>query len=77
VDPVSDPLLVRKSGSAGNRTRTYGSVARISDYYTTEAVLQPSTRDIIAYMAIKVSKPTKRCYIDATSPTPLNKDIFI
>jgi hypothetical protein len=22
VDPVSDPLLLRKSGSAGNRTRT-------------------------------------------------------
>jgi hypothetical protein len=27
VDPVPDPLL-RKSGSAGNRTRTSGSVAR-------------------------------------------------
>jgi hypothetical protein len=28
VDPVTDPLLLRKSGSAGNRTRTSGSVAR-------------------------------------------------
>jgi hypothetical protein len=28
VDPVPDPLLLRKSGSAGNRTRTSGSVAR-------------------------------------------------
>jgi hypothetical protein len=27
VDPVPDPLLLRKSGSAGNRTRTSGSVA--------------------------------------------------
>jgi hypothetical protein len=27
VDPVLDPLLLRKSGSAGNRTRTSGSVA--------------------------------------------------
>jgi hypothetical protein len=27
VGPVSDPLLLRKSGSAGNRTRTSGSVA--------------------------------------------------
>jgi hypothetical protein len=30
VDPVSDPLLLRKSGSAGNRTRTSGYVARNS-----------------------------------------------
>jgi hypothetical protein len=28
VDPVSDPLLLRKSGSAWNRTRTSGFVAR-------------------------------------------------
>jgi hypothetical protein len=32
VDPVPDPLLLRKSGSAGNRTRTSGTVARISDH---------------------------------------------
>jgi hypothetical protein len=28
VDPVPDALLLRKAGSAGNRTRTFGSVAR-------------------------------------------------
>jgi hypothetical protein len=28
VDPVPYPLLLRKSGSAGNRTRTSGSVAK-------------------------------------------------
>jgi hypothetical protein len=28
VDPVPAPLLLRKSGSAGNRTQTSGSVAR-------------------------------------------------
>jgi hypothetical protein len=28
VNPVPDPLLLRKSGCAGNRTRTSGSVAR-------------------------------------------------
>jgi hypothetical protein len=39
VDRVPDPLLFRKSGSAGNRTRTSGSVAKNSDYLTTEAVL--------------------------------------
>jgi hypothetical protein len=38
VDPVPDPLLLRKSGSAGNRTRTSGSAARNSDHYTPEVV---------------------------------------
>jgi hypothetical protein len=37
VNPLPDPLLLRKSGSAGNRTWTSGSVTRNSDYYTTEA----------------------------------------
>jgi hypothetical protein len=32
VDPVPDPLLLRESGSAGNRTRTSESVARNSDH---------------------------------------------
>jgi hypothetical protein len=32
VDPVPDPLLPRKSSSAGNRTGTSGSVARNSDH---------------------------------------------
>jgi hypothetical protein len=35
MGPVSDPLLLRKSGSARNRTRTFGSVARNSDHKTT------------------------------------------
>jgi hypothetical protein len=38
VDPVPDPPLLRKSGSAGNRTLTTGSVARNSDHWTTEAI---------------------------------------
>jgi hypothetical protein len=38
VDPVPDPLLLRKSGSANNRTWTSGSVGRNSDHWTTEAV---------------------------------------
>jgi hypothetical protein len=32
MDPVPDPLLLRKSGSARNRTRTSGSAARNSDH---------------------------------------------
>jgi hypothetical protein len=39
VDPVLDPLLLRQCGSVGNRTRTSGSVARISDHFTTVAVM--------------------------------------
>jgi hypothetical protein len=38
VDPVPDPLLLRKLGRAGNRTWTSGTVARNSDQQTTEAV---------------------------------------
>jgi hypothetical protein len=34
VDPVPDPLLLRKTGSIGNRTRTSGSAARNSDHST-------------------------------------------
>jgi hypothetical protein len=38
VDPVPEPLVLRKSGSAGNRIQISGSVARSSDHKTTEAV---------------------------------------
>jgi hypothetical protein len=38
MDPVPHPLLLRKCGSARNRTRTSGSVARNSGYYITEEV---------------------------------------
>jgi hypothetical protein len=38
VDSVPDPLLLRKSGSAENQTRTSGPAARNSDHWTTEAV---------------------------------------
>jgi hypothetical protein len=40
VDPVPDPLLLRKSGSAGEgiEPETSVSEARNSDHWTTEAV---------------------------------------
>jgi hypothetical protein len=38
VDLVPDPRLLWICGSAGNRARTSGSVARKSDHWTTEAV---------------------------------------
>jgi hypothetical protein len=45
VDTVPDPLL-RKSGSAGNRTRASGSVARNSDHSAAEAVKVKKCRAI-------------------------------
>jgi hypothetical protein len=38
MDPVPDPLLLRKSGSAGNRTGTSGLAVRNSDQWTTEYI---------------------------------------
>jgi hypothetical protein len=38
VDPVPDPLFLRKSGSARNRTRTSGSLARNSEHKTTDSI---------------------------------------
>jgi hypothetical protein len=32
VDPIPDPLLLRKSGSTGNRIQSSGSVARNCDH---------------------------------------------
>jgi hypothetical protein len=43
VDPVPDPLLLRKSGSSENRTRTSGSAARNSDHWTTETATNLNT----------------------------------
>jgi hypothetical protein len=40
VDPVPNPLLLRKSGSAGNLTRISESVARNYDHWTTAVVQQ-------------------------------------
>jgi hypothetical protein len=42
VDLVSDPLLLRKCGSAENRTRTSESVAMNSGHQTTEAFVTPT-----------------------------------
>jgi hypothetical protein len=38
VDPVPDPLFLRKSGSAWNRTRDFWICSQELDHYTTEAV---------------------------------------
>jgi hypothetical protein len=58
VDPVPDPLLLRKSGRAGNRTRTSGSVARNYDHQTTDAEsanLRQKSRNIPARIFILVT----------------------
>jgi hypothetical protein len=53
VDPVPDPLLLRKSGSAGNRTRASESVAKNSDHWTTEVVTAIITAFIIIIMVLQ------------------------
>jgi hypothetical protein len=54
VDPVPDPLLLRNSDSAKNRTRTSGSVASNSDHQTTGAVI---------YIDIYISQILKNGFI--------------
>jgi hypothetical protein len=51
VDPVPDPLLLRKSNSAGDQTQTSGSVARNSDHKTTEAV-QHTCHNILYHLCL-------------------------
>jgi hypothetical protein len=54
VDPVRDPLLLRKSGSAGNRTRTSRSVAR-KLYVKLQTVSESSPRLFIRNKVQKVN----------------------
>jgi hypothetical protein len=65
VDSFPDPLLLRKSGSAGNRIGTFGSVARNSDHQTTEAVIQPKQIGILPLkltnLKMKYSSPVCFC----------------
>jgi hypothetical protein len=49
MDPVPEPLLLRKYGSVINRTQPSGSVARNSDHETTEAITLFIITIIIAY----------------------------
>jgi hypothetical protein len=46
VDFILDPILLIKSDSAGNKTRTPGSVAKVSDHYTIDAVLEGIYHDL-------------------------------
>jgi hypothetical protein len=55
VDPVPHPLFLRKSGRAGNRTRTSGSVSGNSDHQTTETKLL-ALREIIPIKEAERSK---------------------
>jgi hypothetical protein len=54
VDPVPDPLLLRKCGSAGNRTRASGYVARNSDHYTRGAV--HNNRRTVQFCEVRVRR---------------------
>jgi hypothetical protein len=58
VDPVPDPLLFFP-GSAGNRTRASGSVAKNSDHWTTEAVRQSPVANIIEFIKSRTRRSEK------------------
>jgi hypothetical protein len=47
VDPVPDPLLLRKAGIARNRAGTFVFVAKSSDLETTEVIHKVVITDII------------------------------
>jgi hypothetical protein len=55
ADPVPDPLLLRKSGCAGNRIRTSGSVHRISDHWATEVALESLVIIIIIIIIMTIT----------------------
>jgi hypothetical protein len=56
MDPVPDPLFLRKSGRAGNRTRISGYVARNSDHSTTDAVLVYNWEEHICFALTSLSR---------------------
>jgi hypothetical protein len=55
VDPVPDSLLLGKSGNAGNRTGTCGSVARYSDHRGCR--LEPMGILFIIYIICSICSP--------------------
>jgi hypothetical protein len=61
VDPVTDPLLLRKRVNARNRTRTSGSLARNSDLKI----------KLVTCLSIKITHDWK-ADIEQTSETSIN-----
>jgi hypothetical protein len=58
VDPVPDPLLLRKIGSAENRTRTSGSVASTTEEVTS---FNSRTRKELGEISSPINPHDKRC----------------
>jgi hypothetical protein len=46
VDPVPDPLILRKSGSAGNRTRETSGSAATRPQRTNKRIVVPKCREV-------------------------------
>jgi hypothetical protein len=73
VDPVPDSLLLRKSGSAGNRIRTSGSAARNHRGGPLRTVIflilyneeMCSCRPSLMYMTEKLNRIHWACSLDA------------
>jgi hypothetical protein len=65
VDPVPDPLLLRISGSAGNRTQTSRCVAMNCHHYTIEAVVMHTIMALkfmnVSIIADALKQPVLRC----------------
>jgi hypothetical protein len=59
VDPVPDPLLLKKSGSACNRTRTSECVVKNSDQWITEAVNEYQKQKKIMFLGSR-ARPVRR-----------------
>jgi hypothetical protein len=62
VDPVPDPLLLRKSDRAGNLTRNSGFVARNSDRNTTEEAIYFLLHNIyIQFVPLRKHNTSRLC----------------
>jgi hypothetical protein len=63
VDPVPNPLLLRKSASTGYRTRIFGSVARNTDHWTTEMIclicLSFNNSSLDGWSAVSMNEPQR------------------
>jgi hypothetical protein len=72
VGPNPGPLLLRKSGSAGNQTRTSESVAMNPDHYSTHVINSTcSSRQMIIMYTCNYTKATKTAVASFPSWWPL------
>jgi hypothetical protein len=74
LDPFPDPLLLRKSGSARNRTRGSGSVSEKSDHWPRTGLESHRTHDHILLSHLRLPQPGgpgPRIYIPQEQGSPV------